>query len=56
PGPQDGRVTSEPASGLTALTEDLDYKKIGLETRKASDAAAAKAKAEAEAATKDGNR
>ncbi|NKB82872.1 NADH-quinone oxidoreductase subunit NuoE [Brucella grignonensis] len=48
PGPQDGRVTSEPISGLTALTEDLDYKKVGLETRKASDAAAAKAKAEAE--------
>jgi NADH-quinone oxidoreductase subunit E len=48
PGPQDGRVTSEPINGLTALTEDLDYKKVGLETRKASDAAAAKAKAEAE--------
>ncbi len=49
PGPQSDRVTSEPASGLTSLTEELDYKKIGLETRKASDAAAAKAKAEAEA-------
>ena len=48
-GPQDGRITSEPMGGLTALTEDLDYKKIGLETRKASDAAAAKAKAEADA-------
>ena len=48
PGPQDGRVTSEPINGLTALTEDLDYKKVGLETRKASDAATAKAKAEAE--------
>ena len=52
PGPQIDRVTSEPLSGLTALTEDLDYKKVGLETRKASDAAAAKAKAEAEAKAK----
>lgn len=52
PGPQDGRVTSEPINGLTALTEDLDYKKVGLETRKASDAATAKAKAEAEEKTK----
>lgn len=52
PGPQDGRVTSEPINGLTSLTEDLDYKKIGLETRKASDAAAAKAKVEAEAKAK----
>ncbi|MFD2654001.1 NADH-quinone oxidoreductase subunit E [Brucella rhizosphaerae] len=51
-GPQDGRITSEPMGGLTALTEDLDYKKIGLETRKASDAAAAKAKAEADAKAK----
>jgi NADH-quinone oxidoreductase subunit E len=51
-GPQDGRITSEPKGGLTALTEDLDYKKIGLETRKASDAAVAKAKAEAEAKAK----
>ncbi len=51
-GPQDGRITSEPMGGLTALTEDLDYKKIGLETRKASDAAVAKAKAEAEAKAK----
>ncbi|WP_273792491.1 NADH-quinone oxidoreductase subunit E [Brucella anthropi] len=48
PGPQIDRVTSEPLGGLTALTEDLDYKKVGLETRKASDAAAAKAKAEAD--------
>ncbi|MCV9909684.1 NADH-quinone oxidoreductase subunit E [Brucella sp. HL-2] len=48
-GPQDGRITSEPMGGLTALTEDLDYKKIGLETRKASDAAVAKAKAKAKA-------
>ncbi|ANG95656.1 NADH-quinone oxidoreductase subunit E [Brucella pseudogrignonensis] len=64
PGPQDGRITSEPMGGLTALTEDLDYRKVGLETRKASDAAVAKAKAEAEAkakaeaeaATKDGSR
>jgi len=64
PGPQIDRVTSEPINGLTALTEDLDYKKVGLETRKASDAAVAKAKAEAEAkakaeaeaATKDGSR
>ncbi len=52
PGPQDGRKTSEPINGLTSLTEDLDYKQIGLETRKASDAAAAKAKAEAEAKAK----
>ncbi|MEJ5019114.1 NADH-quinone oxidoreductase subunit E [Ochrobactrum vermis] len=52
PGPQEDRVTSEPINGLTALTEDLDYKKVGLETRKASDAAAAKAKAEAEAKAK----
>ncbi|MBC2884938.1 NADH-quinone oxidoreductase subunit E [Ochrobactrum sp. CM-21-5] len=52
PGPQNDRVTSEPINGLTSLTEDLDYKKIGLETRKASDAAAAKAKAEAEAKAK----
>ncbi len=52
PGPQDGRTTSEPITGLTSLTEDLDYRKIGLETRKASDAAAAKAKAEAEAKAK----
>ena len=51
-GPQIDRVTSEPITGLTALTEDLDYKKIGLETRKASDAAAAKARAEAEAKAK----
>lgn len=49
PGPQSDRVNSEPINGLTSLTEDLDYKKIGLETRKASDEAAAKAKAEAEA-------
>lgn len=49
PGPQNDRVTSEPINGLTSLTEDLDYKLIGLETRKASDEAAAKAKAEAEA-------
>lgn len=52
PGPQNSRVTSEPITGLTALTEDLDYKKIGIETRKASDAAVAKAKAEAEAKAK----
>jgi NADH-quinone oxidoreductase subunit E len=52
PGPQEDRVTSEPINGLTSLTEDLDYKKIGLETRKASDAATAKAKAEAEAKAK----
>lgn len=52
PGPQVGRETSNPINGLTSLTEDLDYKKIGLETRKASDAAAAKAKAEAEAKAK----
>lgn len=52
PGPQVGRETSNPVNGLTSLTEDLDYKKIGLETRKASDAAAAKAKAEAEAKAK----
>ncbi|MFK0683111.1 NADH-quinone oxidoreductase subunit E [Ochrobactrum sp. BD67] len=52
PGPQIGRETSNPVNGLTSLTEDLDYKKIGLETRKASDAAAAKAKAEAEAKAK----
>ncbi|PWL18070.1 NADH dehydrogenase subunit E [Falsochrobactrum shanghaiense] len=52
PGPQVERITSEPINGLTSLTEDLDYKKIGLETRKASDAAAAKAKAEAEAKAK----
>jgi len=52
PGPQIDRETSNPINGLTSLTEDLDYKKIGLETRKASDAAAAKAKAEAEAKAK----
>ncbi|MGU3398479.1 NADH-quinone oxidoreductase subunit E [Brucellaceae bacterium D45D] len=52
PGPQNSRVTSEPINGLTALTEDLDYKKIGIETRKASDEATAKAKAEAEAKAK----
>lgn len=49
PGPQDGRVTSEPITGLTSLTEDLDYKVVNRETRAASDAAVAKAKAEAEA-------
>lgn len=49
PGPQSDRANSEPINGLTSLTEDLDYKKIGLETRKASDEAAAQAKAEAEA-------
>lgn len=49
PGPQSERANSEPINGLTSLTEDLDYKKIGLETRKASDEAAAQAKAEAEA-------
>ncbi len=52
PGPQNSRVTSEPITGLTALTEDLDYKKVGIEARKASDAAEAKAKAEAEAKAK----
>ena len=52
PGPQIDRETSNPLNGLTSLTEDLDYKKIGLETRKASDAATAKAKAEAEAKAK----
>src|SRR5690606_28538303 len=49
PGPQSDRANSEPINGLTSLTEDLDYTKIGLETRKASDEAAAQAKAEAEA-------
>lgn len=52
PGPQIDRETSNPLNGLTSLTEELDYKKIGLETRKASDAAAAVAKAEAEAKAK----
>ena len=52
PGPQIDRETSNPLNGLTSLTEELDYKKIGLETRKASDAAAARAKAEAEAKAK----
>ncbi|MEE9909693.1 NADH-quinone oxidoreductase subunit E [Brucella intermedia] len=52
PGPQIDRETSNPLNGLTSLTEELDYKKIGLETRKASDAAAAGAKAEAEAKAK----
>jgi len=52
PGPQIDRETSNPLNGLTSLTEDLDYKKIGLETRKASDAATAKAKAKAEAEAK----
>nr|WP_312968585.1 NADH-quinone oxidoreductase subunit E [Brucella intermedia] len=52
PGPQIDRETSNPLNGPTSLTEELDYKKIGLETRKASDAAAAKAKAEAEAKAK----
>lgn len=50
PGPQSSRVTSEPITGLTALTEDVDYRKSNAELRKSSDEAAAKAKAEAEKA------
>ncbi|MFC4625886.1 NADH-quinone oxidoreductase subunit NuoE [Daeguia caeni] len=54
PGPQSGRVTSEPITGLTSLTEDIDYLKSNAALRKSSDEAAARAKAEAEAAQKDG--